>query len=313
MYQNYINPTSPIIDKLTLVTGDFRIKPNSDLMIRTTTCPATGDTTINRFYNSKEHHFTIDVQTNKVTGVDSMRIMLNPAKTPISVISDMIHEVGVITNLHESKVTRMDICRDKLLKHDTRAYHQTLKAAKSGKATFNITNDTTVWVGNNIQEVTFYNKSDESNLSISNVHRMEVKLKKKAWIRKSGITILDDVMKLGNSDIMNIYLNAGKRILPNLYTIPDEGTIVAYFTKIIQYLDEHDSRPVSSAHKFINISFHYDAFMAAIECAGFSKQKKYRWKKSTKDDVMKFQPLIESLNLPTNSIKDELISYFVAA
>jgi len=307
---NDMHRATPIsIDKVILSIGDFRVKPNNLLSINTTQKP-TGETYIKRFCN--QSGVVIDIKPQRQSGLDNCYIGFNPNKTAISDIQDIISDSGVILKLDEGKLIRLDLCRDMELHRNTMEYHQVLRHSMNPRLNFAQSYDTArIHPKTKTYEIGFYNKSREANLSISGIHRLEARLLRHKSISEFGLTTYSDIVNMSSTDMLSIYRKIGKRCLPNLYSIPDNTTVITYLSSIIEKLYEDDSRPVSNFFKLVGLvgNFDADVISTAINCADIGKYKRRDMRKHHKEMMMK----LEKLNIQPSLIREEIISYFAAA
>lgn len=299
-------PTMPVIDKLVLKASEFRVLPGSNMCIATTTNPATGQRSEKKYMNIPGIG-TIEVRNDK-QGYPSCYITTNPNKAGMQAGNIMCREAGVMLNINDTNVLRLDIARDMPLVCGTQAYHPIMQAAMATRMQYSISNGTTCRVHNKLHEICLYNKSIESNLPTPGIHRLEVRYRTSKYPRKHGITTLADVIQHDAYSLLDMYQKSGKLMLPKLHVLNDDVERIGNGVAMLQHYQKTEKHWFSmflSVHGFL--AYGPDELMNIINASSLTKDQRCKARKQVK----KYADMA-MLNIGVTSLREEIIRYFAA-
>lgn len=291
-------PTPAVIDKIHLKILDFKVKDPAGWGKTSKVAQGTGYLTEICYLN--EPGFTIETKTDK-QGYPAVFIQYNPNKAAGS-IETLCKAAGVLCNVQQGQVTRVDVARDKILQLGVYAYHPVIQAAARGKTKIR-TYCSTITTGDTSGQVQLYDKSTESRLTVARVGRLEVRYMKPKPIRGQGINTLHDLYRV---DPMQLYRAAGQHYLPKLLQLGVDVENIGNGAALLQHLYETNNRPVTTWLCTTGIlQLGVDAALQVIRAAGLTKQKTYAARKQ----VLKYAA---APGAGVGSLTSEILLYFAA-
>lgn len=299
-------PTMPSIDKLVLKASEFRVLPGSNMCIATTTNPATGQRSEKKYMNIPGVG-TIEVRNDK-QGYPSCYITTNPNKAGMQAGNILCREAGVMLNINDTNVLRIDIARDMPLVCGTQAYHPIMQAAKATRMQYSISNGTTCRVHNKQHEICLYNKSIESKLPTPGIHRLEVRYRTSNYPKKYGITTMLDVKQHDAYSLLDMYQKSGKLMLPKLLVLNDDVEQIGKDVALLEYLQKTEKHWLST---FLSLKgylmYGEDELLNIINASNLSRYQRCK----ARSQIKKYAE-IAMLNVGVTSLREEIIRYFAA-
>jgi hypothetical protein len=328
------------VDKVQLWTDNFLIDPKSDIDIQPhilnlsdsqlgqkeyqsplLTLSDGTDIHASKAYKNTDS-FNLSIQ--RKSGRAYLTVSFNPNKlshyykpltdytlrnTHICSVRDSIHSMGIDFDFEGSKLTRLDLAKDKQFPKALSNYHPILQSVsakrQSGRAYFD-----TYTIGNQSHQTVIYDKSLESKIpNMSNLIRCEVRaLKGRSVSNFMGMKSVSDLMESDSDTLTSIY---NKHLRDRVFVTysPDKHEIETEL-KLLQYFMEKSSQNWVSNYlqhsgvfliieKFGSI----ESFVTHLQDLGLSRQKSHRWKHKL---IIKIR---ESLSIQ-NRAKSEIASLY---
>jgi hypothetical protein len=202
----------------------------------------------------------------------------------ILAVRDSIYSLGIDFDYEGSKLTRVDLMKQKQFPDELSNYHQVLQSISAKRQSARAFNDTYI-IGNQSHQTVIYDKSIEAKIpNKPNLIRCEIKaLKGRSVQNLFKLHSVSDLIKSDEdylTDIYNYHLRDKVFVTysPSTHQISTE-------LKTLEYFIEKDSRNGVNSYlkhksilEVVSIFGSIDSFVKHIHEMGLSRQVAYRWK-----------------------------------
>jgi len=305
------------IDKVSLWTSNFQVKPEATLTIqprafslsdgpsdceRITENPLFVDTDGRPIYgqkafaNSDRYNLTVE----RLEGSEFLSLSFNPNKfahyylpttstsemrAQISSVADELSENGIVLDFEGLKVKRLDLMKQRQLNDPLSSHRAVLSSLSAKRQTTRAYLDTFL-IGNQQHQTTFYDKGVEAKVpNLPNLIRCEVRaLRSRTVQRIYGIQTVSDLLKTDLETLTEGYNQHLKGSIFTHHTNPNPN-MASEILKLEYYIDTYKRSGVnhylrhSGIENVISKFGSVETLVDTLKNLGLSPQKANGWKR----------------------------------